>query len=387
MDLSNKLVKPMSLSLIILLVIVNVHVTAFVLESEIQQQFNLSTNAHNYLEEALTIIEKSSVNKQHIDWHSLRMDVYRKASNARFPNETYEAIRLAVSLLKDNHSFFLTPEQFNFLESKNVDESIDIVQSKSTLIDNRMGYLLIPSCHSISQNALKEYATHVQNEIRTLDQHNLNKWIIDLRGNMGGNMWPMVLGLRPLIGEDIFGFFSDGKGEKYAWFYEGQSVKNGDFEMCSLDLPSYQLNQPHPCVAVLIDNHTASAGEATVVAFLGRERTKVFGQNTGGYTSANEVFQLNDGAAIFLATTYLTDRLGRIYENGIIPDETISEEDDGILKAAIEWLYTGSTSNVPFGLKRKLPRFSDRKWVNIKLIWTHLRSLNPGALAQPKRYF
>ncbi len=30
---------------------------------------------------------------------------------------------------------------------------------------------------------------------------------------------------------------------------------------------------------------------------------------------------------------------------------------------------------------RKLPRLNDRKWVNIKSIWTHLRSFNPGALA------
>ena len=49
-------------------------------------------------------------------------------------------------------------------------------------------------------------------------------------------------------------------------------------------------------------------------------------------------------------------------------------------------VYTGSTSNIPFGLKRKLERFSVRKWVNIKSIWTHLRSQNPGALAQLKRY-
>jgi polysaccharide biosynthesis/export protein len=33
-----------------------------------------------------------------------------------------------------------------------------------------------------------------------------------------------------------------------------------------------------------------------------------------------------------------------------------------------------------FGLNRKL--FQDRKWVNIKSIWTHLRSLNPNGLAQ-----
>ncbi len=31
---------------------------------------------------------------------------------------------------------------------------------------------------------------------------------------------------------------------------------------------------------------------------------------------------------------------------------------------------------------QKLPRLDDRKWANIKSIWAHLRSFNPGALAQ-----
>ena len=37
-------------------------------------------------------------------------------------------------------------------------------------------------------------------------------------------------------------------------------------------------------------------------------------------------------------------------------------------------LYTERDSKIGFGLTRKLSRFDDRKWVNIKLIWTHLRS-------------
>ena len=49
----------------------------------------------------------------------------------------------------------------------------------------------------------------------------------------------------------------------------------------------------------------------------------------------------------------------------------------------IYWFHFKRTVSV----EAKAPAFSDRKWVNIKSIWTHLRSQNPGALAQPKRYF
>lgn len=150
-------------------------------------------------------------------------------------------------------------------------------------------------------------------------------------------MWPMVLGLRPLIKADIFGFFADGSGEYHTWNFEGLSVKVENFEICSLNDPSYQLNQLVPRIAVLIDNQTASSGESTVIAFLGANQTKVFGQKTGGYTSANEAIHLSDGAAIFLATTYSADRLGKVYLDGITPDQ--ATEIGGLtLNEAIQWL-------------------------------------------------
>lgn len=282
-------------------------------------------------------MEEGSVNKKILNWNSLKTEVYKKASNARSTKDTYEAIELAIFLLKDNHSFFLRPDQVKFLENNNNDSAIDIIQSKSMLIENQIGYLLIPSCYTLSENTMREYALSIQQEIQALDKNKLSKWVVDLRGNSGGNMWPMVLGLRPLINSDTFGFFSDGSGEQYAWNFENQSVKNQNFEICSLDAPSYQLNHLHPRIAVLVDNQTSSSGEATTIAFLGNNKTKVFGQKTGGYTSANEAIQLSDGAAIFLATTYLADRLGRIYVNGITPDQ-ITETGDFALKEAIQWL-------------------------------------------------
>lgn len=327
----------MILNIFVLLIILFSNVSASTTQDPFQQKFSLSEEAHNYLEDALTYMEKGSVNRENLDWNFIKTEAYKKASNALTPKDTYEAIELAISLLKDNHSFFMTPEQFSFLENAGNDQAIDTIQLKSKLINNHIGYLLVPSCYPLSKDSLEKYALTLQQEIQTLDTHKLDKWIVDLRGNSGGNMWPMVLGLRPLINADTFGFFSDGSGEYSTWNFEGLSVKNGNFETCSLNQPSYQLNQSAPRIAILLDNQTASSGESTAIAFIGGDQTKVFGQKTGGYTTANEMFLLSDGAVIMLSTTYSADRLGRIYRDGITPDQ-ITEIGDVTLDEAIQWL-------------------------------------------------
>ncbi len=304
-------------------------------ESFAQQEFSLSQEAYNYLQEAIQPMEIGSINQKMIDWDVFKREVYQKASNALTPRDTYEAIKFAISLLGDQHSFFLRPEQIDFLETQENREMVDRI--RSTLIDDHIGYLQVPSCHCLSEQTLKSYALSLQNEIAALDQYALDKWIVDLRGNSGGHMWPMVLGLRPLIHAEIFGFFSDGSGEFSAWRFDDLSVKNQDFELCSLDSSSYELKHPTPKIAILVDQETASSGEMTAIAFLGQDQTKVFGQKTGGYTSANELIRLSDGAAILLATTYSADRLGRIYRDGITPDKII-EEKTTTLQKAVEWL-------------------------------------------------
>lgn len=329
----------MILNILILFTILFSHVNASNTENHPQQAFNLSEEAYDYLEEALTQMETGSVNRGNLDWNFLRIETYKKASNARTPKDTYEAIKLAISLLKDNHSYFISPEQVSFLENDNDDQVIDVIQPQGKLINNQIGYVLIPHYYLLSKDSMREYASSIQQEIKALDKNKLNKWIIDLRGNSGGNMWPMVLGLRPLINTDVFGFFSDGSGEYHAWYFEGLSVKSGGLEICSLHEPSYQLNQLASHIAILVDDQTASSGETTAIAFLGGNQTKVFGQKTGGYTSANEEIRLSDGAIIFLATTYSADRLGRIYREGITPDQT-TEIGDFTLHEAIRWLET-----------------------------------------------
>jgi len=47
----------------------------------------------------------------------------------------------------------------------------------------------------------------------TLQEMNPAGWIIDLRGNSGGNMYPMLAGLSSLLGEGVLGYdvYPDGR--------------------------------------------------------------------------------------------------------------------------------------------------------------------------------
>ncbi len=98
--------------------------------------------------------------------------------------------------------------------------------------------------------------------------------IIDLRGNGGGNMYPMLV-----LASDSFSakavsvyFASVGGTEDDWWFYQqgsademnvGRETVNATIRNSPLTLPS------PPPVALLVDGGTASSGEATAISFIG----------------------------------------------------------------------------------------------------------------------
>ena len=44
------------------------------------------------------------------------------------------------------------------------------------------------------------FAISIENQIRAADAPDLAGWIVDLRGNTGGNMWPMIAGVGSTLG-------------------------------------------------------------------------------------------------------------------------------------------------------------------------------------------
>ena len=116
------------------------------------------------------------------------------------------------------------------------------------------------------------------------DKAALIGWMIDVRGNGGGNMWPMIAGVGPVLGEGVAGYFIDPVGVETAWEYRDGAAWEGGVANQRVAAP-YRLRRDRPRVAVLTDNGIASSGEAVVISFRGRPDTRSFGDHTCGLST------------------------------------------------------------------------------------------------------
>jgi carboxyl-terminal processing protease len=301
----------------------------------------LSSQAEVYLTAALDIMQQHSVNRKKINWTTLRQQTFALAAGAKTPADTYAAIQLALTELGDHHSFFLEPQPANQLAAGPLTSD---QEPHGQLLAQGIGYLELPHFEA-SEQAAKHYVMLAQDAIRTADQVGTCGWIVDLRKNDGGNMWPMLAGVGPILGEGIAGSFVDPDGVKQVWgYYHGQAQSAGS-TIIEATSP-YQLKHPLPPVAVLTGPVTASSGEAIAVAFRGRPQTRSFGEPTAGVPTANNEFPLRDGALLVLTVAVDADRTGQTYDTAISPDQPIpidlsqrgTTADRGV-QAATTWLH------------------------------------------------
>nr|BBH86605.1 hypothetical protein KTC_13560 [Thermosporothrix sp. COM3] len=211
------------------------------------------------------------------------------------------------------------------------------------LVQPDIGYIELPAV--IGGTMEQHYADIVHDEIRKLDQqYTIKGWIIDLRNNTGGNCWPMLAGIGPILGEGKLGAFVSHGKEVGTWMYQEGKAMSDDYMLAQVQQP-YRLKQPLPPVAVLTSNLTASSGEAVAIAFHGRPSTRFFGESTYGLPTANTLEILSDGAQLYLTVANDADRTGQVYEEPIAPDQEVSinwaelyTEQDNVIKAAQGWL-------------------------------------------------
>jgi C-terminal processing protease CtpA/Prc len=155
-----------------------------------------------------------------------------------------------------------------------------------------------------------------------IDDGTLRGCIVDLRRNTGGTLWPMLAAIGPFAGTGQLGAFASAQSGA-DWTYDAATgvATSANYELA-------KVAKPHPAradlpVAVLTGPLTMAAGEALVVAFAGRERTRRFGEGTRGLPTSNTQIPLTDGALLLLTVTVHADR-----------------NDDPVLLAACRWLAT-----------------------------------------------
>ena len=94
-------------------------------------------------------------------------------------------------------------------------------------LPGEIGYVQVPA-FSGSAEAATALANDLQRAVMSADQTDPIGWIVDVRGNGGGNMWPMIAGIGPVLGEGVAGYFIDPVGVETTSAYVTAPPGRGD---------------------------------------------------------------------------------------------------------------------------------------------------------------
>lgn len=304
--------------------------------------------AVRYLDAALELMENHALRRSEIDWRALRQQALEYARGAATPAETHTAVRFALRELGDGHSYLQSAAATRALATRAVANALTgapAAAPESSRLAERLAYLQVPSFAGGTPMQQVDFAESLKSAIQEHDQQGVCGWVVDLRLNTGGNLWPMLAGLGPLLGEGELAasVYPDGRRAP-VWHREGQAGF-GEYTQLRVRSP-YRLVRPVR-VAVLLGPATASSAEVLAVAFRGRAATRSFGAATRGVSTGNRTFALSDGASLVLTVAATSDTAGRVYTGPIEPDEEVAPAgasgEDAALAAAVAWLTAGDT--------------------------------------------
>lgn len=279
-------------------------------------------SAETYGKNALSTIDKNGIFAGNDEWKSTYNECLKMIENAKSYDDTYDAIRKALSVGGGKHSMLMTKS-----ESQDTTESYDEVLPTVSL-DDDIAIIKLPDFLGTAE-AGQKYAKVTEDFIHE-NRDKIKGVVLDLRGNTGGDMGPMATAVSSLLPD----------GELVYYHYRSYDVpvtlKNGVVSNAGTGgkslYPDEKLNVP---VAILTDDMTASSGEALTLCFRGLENTRTFGAPTAGYTSVNMLYNMYDGAQMYLTVAFDKARTGEIFkETPIEPDVAT----DSPLEAALEWL-------------------------------------------------
>lgn len=296
-----------------------------------------SAAARHYLDAALDLLERHSVRRNAIEWPALRAAAARQLRGAATPADAYLAVRYALGRLGDHHSYLLDPERSATLDAEPVSNARTgrrALAPRGRMLDGGVAYLWLPGFAGGSPAAQVEFAEALQDSIRRLDAAACG-WIVDLRENSGGNVWPMLLGLGPLMGDGVAAAAVYPDGRSVPLWYRGGRVGLGEYVQLRVTAP-YRTLREAPTVAVLLGSRTASSGEIVAAAFRGSAKHRFFGAPTRGLATGNKTFVLADGATLVLTVAATSDRTGALVLGPLEPDEAVAEP--AAADAAAEWL-------------------------------------------------
>lgn len=236
---------------------------------------------------------------------------------------------LDITVLRDGEEVTLTCER----------RAVETPTVASKMLEDNIGYVILAQFTKAGQNQFEDAVEQLLDE-------GMQKLIIDLRGNPGGDV-EVATGLLDYILPDNLTQFTEGKEE----FEQGKTLfvymedKNGKTNAWYAK-DGKELSIP---IVILVDENSASAAELFSGALRAYGKASLVGTTTFGKGIAQTTFPLSDGSAIeFTTENYYLPNGVSIHKKGLTPDVeepldealkeqvSISMEEDNQLGRAIE---------------------------------------------------
>jgi len=195
-------------------------------------------------------------------------------------------------------------EEKPVIKYKSVQMKREVVELNPVYYDNveeagmKLGYIKLTTFSNKSSDAIR-------NAVEQLDGDGVDAFVLDLRGNPGGLVQ---------AGLDIARVWLDGPATIFHISGRNASAHS------EVTLHDGVSSTEKPLV-VLVNEESASASEILAGALHDNHRAKIIGDRTYGKGKIQNVFELQDGSALFVTVArYQTPDLDEIDGKGIVPD-------------------------------------------------------------------
>lgn len=309
-----------------------------------QEKTTLKSKNEILLDSMIQIAKRESLYTKNVQWDSLEKELHQALKATDSLSALKLPIRKLLKALNDHHGFATinneqiganiqktrnVPYEYNTKAYYSVTSSIfqhfmkhpDDIKNK--MLDGNIAYIQIPpiSNNNGNEKINLKFTLDIREKLCALAQQNPKGYIIDLRANLGGNMYPMFNGLGLLFPNALVGGDSkDGKTFHAQWqFKEGVFYYGDYYQEYIPELNCEHIKHGLP-IAVLIGRYTTSSGEALASSLKGLPNVKLFGEITSGYSTSNSWMLISENLAFNPAVAVYMSQDKTAHYDGIHPD-------------------------------------------------------------------
>ncbi len=314
-----------------------------------------------HVDSLYTFIRYNSIWRNTVDWDQVDDTFHREIPTARSLHDTMQCFVKVLEELNDVHSQIYLNQQyyghypaFDEATLKHLiplnDRAVAATnQIRTDWLASRYVYVRVPGMQVFDNGQINAFAQNLHDSIQAYASRKVKGFVIDLRLNTGGNIYPMLSGLSALLGDGVVAYETDIEGRQVrTWEIINGNFTIGEYQTTAISTRQMKDFRKKP-VVILTGPVTRSSGSMVAIAFRGRANTYFIGEPTAnGYTTSNGFFSFAPNLTLNFATHFVADRTMQRYQSTVNPDLLLPGGDrfddlsaDDKIQAALAWL-TGS---------------------------------------------